>query len=63
LQAFVHQYGGYHRIPNDAWAKHYDQMITVWVWLAMRHFPKHTARKRTKRKIISANDDASELRT
>ena len=56
LQALVHQYGGYHRIPNDAWAKHHDQMISVWVWLSQRHFPKHTARKRTKRKLNSANN-------
>ena len=64
LQALVHQYGGYHRIPNDVWAKHYDQMITVWVWLAMRHIPKDararkpTARKRAKRKINFTTSDA-----
>jgi hypothetical protein len=60
LQALVRQYGGYHRIPNDAWAKHYDQMIQVWTWLAMRHFHKHTARKHTKRKINSSNNDAAD---
>ena len=56
LQALVDQYGGYHRIPNEAWAKHNNQMATAWVWLAMRHIPKEsrkpgkrapTARKRT----------------
>jgi hypothetical protein len=54
LQALVDQYGGYHRIPNDAWAKHYDQMIAVWVWLAMRHFPKESRRKTTPRKYRKA---------
>jgi hypothetical protein len=39
LQTLVAKYGGYHRIPNDVWADHYNQMITVWVWLTMRHFP------------------------
>ena len=54
LQALVTQYGGYHRIPNEAWAKHYNEMITVHVWLAMRHIPKHTP-KRRKRKIKISN--------
>jgi hypothetical protein len=39
LQILVTKYGGYHRIPADAWADYHDRCITVWVWLAHRHFP------------------------
>ena len=44
MQALVHQYGGYHRIPNGVWADHYNRLITVQVWLTMRHFPPGSRR-------------------
>jgi hypothetical protein len=39
LQALVTKYGGYHRIPADAWADFHNRQIAVWVWLVHRHFP------------------------
>jgi hypothetical protein len=39
LQALVEKHGGYHCIPRDAWAEHFNKMIDVQVWLTMRHFP------------------------
>jgi hypothetical protein len=59
LQALVEQSGGYHRISREAWAKHYNQMITVWVWLAMRHFPRKT-KLPVKRIIVGPADGADE---
>jgi hypothetical protein len=39
LQALVTEHGGYHRIPNDVWADHFNKMIDVQIWLTMRHLP------------------------
>jgi hypothetical protein len=44
LQALVTKHGGYHRIPRDAWADHYNRLITVQVWLIMRHLPPESRR-------------------
>jgi hypothetical protein len=48
LQALVAKYGGYHRIPCDAWADFHNRQIAAWVWLVHRHFPpqrKHSGVK------------------
>jgi hypothetical protein len=44
LQTLVTKHGGYHRIPNEAWADYYNKWITTRVWLAMRHFPPQCRR-------------------